>query len=241
MGQSFTTTSTTQLTMNKSPLAIIVPMLNEAPQLPELLTHLRQWQDRGCEIILVDGGSSDASTDLARAAGFTVIAAPQGRARQMNTGAKVARGDILLFLHADTRLPQEADVLVKAAVAGGNRIWGRFDVRLDGNHWTLPIVAWFMNQRSRLTGIATGDQAMFVRATDFKAMGGFADLPLMEDIELSTRLCRLSAPTCLSQKVATSARRWLENGVWQTIWLMWQLRWAYWRGTPAQVLAERYR
>src|SRR5690606_4025765 len=118
MGQSFTTTSTTQLTMNKSPLAIIVPMLNEAPQLPELLTHLRQWQDRGCEIILVDGGSSDASTDLARAAGFTVIAAPQGRARQMNAGAKVARGDILLFLHADTRLPQEADVLVKAAVAG---------------------------------------------------------------------------------------------------------------------------
>ena len=221
-------------------LSIIVPLLNEAGQLPGLLTHLLIWRSRGCEVILVDGGSTDGSLAMIEASGLSVLSAPRGRAREMNAGAAKATGDVLLFLHGDTRLCENADTLVRNALAKGKKVWGRFDVRIAGDHWLLPVIGCFMNNRSRLTGIATGDQAIFVAKETFNALGGFADIPLMEDIELSKRLRRVTAPACLRQKVTTSGRRWQERGVWKTILLMWRLRWAYWRGTPVEKLAERY-
>ncbi|MBY4678478.1 TIGR04283 family arsenosugar biosynthesis glycosyltransferase [Marinobacterium arenosum] len=223
------------------PLSIIVPMLNEAAVLSELLEHLRYWQPRGCEILLVDGGSSDGSADIAEAAGFRVVHAPRGRARQMNAGAEETQGEVLLFLHADTRLPQEADRRLLAALQSGDKQWGRFDVRLSGNAAMLPLIATMMNLRSRLSGIATGDQAIFVRRPVFEQVGGFPEQPLMEDIELSARLKRFGAPLCLRDRVLTSGRRWESRGVWKTILLMWRLRWAYWRGADPARLAQLYR
>lgn len=220
-------------------LAIVVPMLDEAATLPALLVHLAGWRARGCEVVLVDGGSRDDSVEMARAAGFRVLIAERGRARQMNAGAQACGGAILLFLHADTRLPEAADAMVCAALAV--QAWGRFDVHIDGRPRMLRVVAALMNLRSRLSGIATGDQAIFVRRDVFEAVGGFPDQPLMEDIELSCRLLRVSRPACLRARVRTSGRRWEQRGVWRTIALMWRLRWAYWRGVPAERLAEAYR
>ncbi len=222
-------------------LSIIVPMLNEAAVLPALLSHLGHWRARGCEVLLVDGGSTDGSADMARAAGFMVVESERGRARQMNAGAAKAGGELLLFLHADTRLPADADAAVGAALANPGRAWGRFDVHISGRAPMLRVVATLMNLRSRLTGIATGDQAMFVRREAFDAVGGFPLQPLMEDIELSRRLLRRARPVCLRLRVATSGRRWEQRGVWRTIVLMWRLRWAYWRGVPAEALAQAYR
>jgi len=170
-----------------------------------------------------------------------VVDAERGRARQMNAGAAAADGEVLLFLHADTQLPADADVAVRAALADGRRAWGRFDVRIAGRAPMLRVVAGLMNLRSRLTGIATGDQAMFVRRQLFQRVGGFPDQPLMEDIELSRRLRALAPPCCLRQRVVTSGRRWETRGVWRTIFLMWRLRWRYWRGESPQALAEAYR
>ena len=220
-------------------LAIVVPMLDEAATLPALLVHLAGWRARGCEVVLVDGGSRDDSVAMARAAGLRVVVAERGRARQMNAGAQACGGALLLFLHADTRLPEAADAMVRAALAV--QAWGRFDVRIDGRPLMLRVVAALMNLRSRLSGIATGDQAIFVRREVFEALGGFPDQPLMEDIELSRRLLRVSRPACLRARVRTSGRRWEQRGVWRTIALMWRLRWAYWRGVPAERLAEAYR
>ncbi|MGV8844180.1 MAG: TIGR04283 family arsenosugar biosynthesis glycosyltransferase [Pseudomonas sp.] len=220
-------------------LSIIIPVLNETAQLPEVFARLAPLQARGAQVLLVDGGSSDGSAQLPRAGVEWLQAAP-GRARQMNAGAAQARGEVLLFLHADTQLPALADQLLTQALTK-DRVWGRFDVRISGRAWLLPVVAFMMNRRSRLTGIATGDQAMFVRRDTFEALGGFAEQPLMEDIELSVRLRRISAPACLRAKVITSGRRWDSRGVWRTIFLMWRLRWAYWRGVPVSRLAEAYR
>ena len=220
-------------------LAIVVPMLDEAATLPALLVHLAGWRARGCEVVLVDGGSRDDSVAMARAAGLRVVVAERGRARQMNAGAQACGGALLLFLHADTRLPEAADAMVCAALAV--QAWGRFDVHIDGRPRMLRVVAALMNLRSRLSGIATGDQAIFVRREVFEALGGFPDQPLMEDIELSRRLLRVSRPACLRARVRTSGRRWEQRGVWRTIALMWRLRWAYWRGVPAERLAEAYR
>ena len=220
-------------------LAIVVPMLDEAATLPALLVHLAGWRARGCEVVLVDGGSRDDSVEMARAAGFRVLIAERGRARQMNAGAQACGRALMLFLHADTRLPEAADAMVRAALAV--QAWGRFDVRIDGRPLMLRVVAALMNLRSRLSGIATGDQAIFVRREVFEALGGFPDQPLMEDIELSCRLLRVSRPACLRARVRTSGRRWEQRGVWRTIALMWRLRWAYWRGVPAERLAEAYR
>lgn len=221
-------------------LSIIIPVLNELEHLPEVLERLAPLRERGAQLIVVDGGSTDGTAQLARDGVEWVDSAP-GRARQMNAGAARARGQVLLFLHADTRLPALADQQLAAALAAGQRIWGRFDVRIAGRPWMLRVVALMMNWRSRLTGIATGDQAIFVRRDSFEALGGFADQPLMEDIELCARLRRLSPPACLVGPVITSGRRWEERGVWSTIILMWRLRWAYWRGVPVSRIAAAYR
>ena len=222
-------------------LSVVVPALNEAAGIAATLRALEPWRAAGHEVIVVDGGSGDATPALAAPLADRVLAAPRGRARQMNTGAAAATGDVLLFLHADTRLPERALDAVLTALARGAQ-WGRFDVRIAGRSRWLAVVAALMNLRSRLTGIATGDQAIFVSRAAFDAVGGFPDQPLMEDVELSRRLVRrVGRPACLRAKVVTSGRRWDERGVWRTIWLMWTLRWRYWRGTPADVLARAYR
>lgn len=221
-------------------LAIIVPMRNEIGVLPELLDHLARWQACGCEVLIVDGGSTDGSVEAVQAAGLPLIRAAPGRAGQMNAGAKATDAGIMLFLHADTRLPTEADRQIIAALMDG-QVWGRFDVRIAGRPRMLRMVATMINLRSRWTGIATGDQAMFVRRGSFAALGGFAQLPLMEDIDLSRRLGALSRPACLRAKVQTSGRRWESRGVWRTILLMWRLRLAYWLGVSPERLAEAYR
>ena len=221
-------------------LSIIIPTLNEAANLPALLAELAPLQARGAQIIVADGGSTDASRNLLPAA-VEWLDAPRGRARQMNAGAAQASGSVLWFVHADTRLPAEADQLIEAALAGGRHCWGRFDLRIDGRPWLLKVVARLISWRSRLTSIATGDQGIFVLRSHFETLGGYADQPLMEDIELCTRLRQLSVPACISTRLSTSGRRWEQRGVWRTIWLMWRLRWAYWRGVPVAQLAEAYR
>ena len=221
-------------------LSVIVPMLNEAAGIGQTLSALAALRERGVEVIVADGGSTDGSAGIAAQLSDAVIAAPRGRALQMNAGAGASHGDILLFLHADTALPAGAYILILEALTGKSAAWGRFDVTIEGVSRMLPVVAGMMNLRSRLTGIATGDQAIFVRRSDFFAVGGFPVLPLMEDIELSRRLKARSAPVCLAQRVTTSGRRWEANGVWRTIFLMWNLRLRYWLGAPAETLAKVY-
>lgn len=222
--------------------SIIVPILNEAVVLPKLLEHLRQLaRCSPSEVLMVDGGSTDGSLNLVENAGFQVLTSEPGRARQMNVGAAAARGALLLFLHADTRLPTlNLSDLARQLEASG-RLWGRFDVTIEGRSCWLPLVAIMMNWRSRLTGIATGDQAMFMWRRVFEQVGGFPNQALMEDIEISRRLKAQSRPLCLNQRVRTSGRRWDEKGTWSTIWLMWRLRWAYWRGAHPERILERYR
>lgn len=222
-------------------LSIIVPMLNEARVLPALLEQLLPARRRGVEVILVDGGSGDGSDTLAACAGFTVLRSGRGRARQMNAGAAAAGGDVLLFLHADTRLPDDTVHLIESALADGRHAWGRFDVEFDVRNWTMDATAFLMNHRSRLTGIATGDQALFMTRAAFDAVGGFPDQPLMEDVEITARLRRTSRPACIRRPVRTSARRWQARGAWRTIFLMWWLRLKYWFGASPESLARQYR
>lgn len=221
-------------------ISIIVPVLDEAPGIATSLDALAPLRSRGHELIAVDGGSHDGTLALCLARADSVIESPRGRARQMNAGAATARGELLLFLHADTVLPAMADVAIARAVDAGAR-WGRFDVRIEGRSPMFPLIAALMNLRSRWSGIATGDQAIFVERALFESLGGFADQPLMEDVELSRRLRAIAPPACLRERVQTSGRRWERHGVWRTIVLMWQLRWRYWRGASPEALARAYR
>jgi rSAM/selenodomain-associated transferase 2 len=222
-------------------LSIIVPMLNEALVLPDLLEHLLHLRRGGVEVVLADGGSEDGSAAIAASAGFAIVRAERGRARQMNAAAAAASGDVLLFLHADTRLPDGAIQLIDAALADGRHAWGRFDVEFDLRTWTMEATAFGMNLRSRLSGIATGDQALFMTRAVFDAVGGFPDQPLMEDVEITSRLRTRSRPACIRRPVLTSARRWQSRGPWRTILLMWRLRLAYWCGASPVDLARQYR
>jgi rSAM/selenodomain-associated transferase 2 len=221
-------------------LSVVMPVLNEAAGIVASLQRLATLRARGHEVIVVDGGSSDATVALATPLADHVVHGPRGRARQMNAGAAMARGELLLFLHADTQLPAQADILIATALQAGIG-WGRFDVHISGSSAWFPVISAFMNQRSRLTGIATGDQGLFMHTRLFQQLGGYADQPLMEDIELSRRLRAVVAPRCLRQRVLTSGRRWQQGGVWRTIVLMWWLRWRYWRGADPQTLARLYR
>jgi rSAM/selenodomain-associated transferase 2 len=221
-------------------LSIIVPVLDEARGIAASLAALVPLRARGHEVIVVDGGSADNTLALCADRADAVIESPRGRARQMNAGAAQARGDVLLFLHADTSLPEQADACIARALMGGAQ-WGRFDVKIEGASAMFPLIAALMNARSRWTGIATGDQAMFVRHELFRRVGRFPDQPLMEDVELSRRLRAVSRPRCLRERVVTSGRRWEQGGVWHTIVLMWQLRWRYWLGASPEALAKAYR
>ncbi|HEX5846337.1 MAG TPA: TIGR04283 family arsenosugar biosynthesis glycosyltransferase [Rhodoplanes sp.] len=221
-------------------LSIIIPVLDEEAEIAHVLAALAPLRSRGVETIVVDGGSRDRTVALAAPLADRVITAPRGRAVQMNTGAVAATGDVLLFLHADTRLPAEADRLVLDGLARSGRQWGRFDVRISGRHPLLRVVAALMNIRSRLTGIATGDQAMFVRRDLFERVGGFPAIPLMEDVAFSRAAKRVGEPLCLSPRAITSGRRWEQRGVMRTILLMWRLRLAYSLGAAPARLAHLY-
>jgi len=222
-------------------LSIVVPALNEDARIAACLQALAPLRRHGAEVIVVDGGSTDHTVAAAQPLADCVLQAPRGRASQMNAGAAQARADTLLFLHADTRLPDDALHAIETALVDARTHWGRFDVCIEGKPAALKAVAWLMNLRSRWSGIATGDQAIFVRRSAFQRVAGFPDQALMEDVELSRRLRRWSAPACLRLKVTTSGRRWERNGVWRTITLMWRLRWLYWTGTPPERLAELYK
>lgn len=221
-------------------LSIIIPTLNEAVQLHYTLMPLRALQARGHEVIVVDGGSSDHTMTIAQEFADRVLSTARGRARQMNAGAAVASGEVLLFLHADTRLPEQADALIAAGLHREQILWGRFDVRLSGQQFLLRVVGAMMNRRSRLSSIATGDQALFVRRAAFMQLGGYPDIALMEDIALCKLLKRLSRPENLSARVVTSSRRWEQRGIVRTILLMWRIRLAYALGVSPQRLAQLY-
>ena len=223
----------------RAALCIVVPVLNEAEQLASRLQALQRFRQRGARLVVVDGGSEDATLAIAREHADLALLAPRGRAAQMNAGAAACPADVLLFLHADTRLPEDADKLVHRAALGPHA-WGRFDLRIDSTRPLLRLVASLMNLRSRWTGIATGDQALFVQHGLFCSVGGFPELPLMEDIALSRALKRHGPPCCLREQVSTSARRWEQHGAWRTILLMWRLRAAYFRGADPAQLARHY-
>ena len=203
-------------------LTIVVPVLDEAAGIADALAPLQALRAAGVELIVVDGGSADDTFASAKPLCDRVIVAPRGRGRQMHEGASVANGDILLFLHADTVLPKGAVEAIRRAVDGG-AAWGRFDVAIAGSSPMLPVIATMMNLRSRLTGIATGDQAIFVTREAYEAAGGFPDIPLMEDIAFSRALRRCHHPACLRERVTTSGRRWEKHGVAATVLKMWVL------------------
>jgi rSAM/selenodomain-associated transferase 2 len=219
-------------------ISVIIPTLNEAETIAETLVQVRRAGD--CEVIVVDGGSNDATPDLARDQADTFLTAGRGRARQMNVGAQAASGDVLLFLHADTVLPHGFPGILEQALAEPAVIAGRFEVRLGAAGWPFRMVEMLMNIRSRLSHIATGDQAIFVRREVFLHLGGYHEAELMEDLELSYRLKRRGKIACLRERVVTSARRWQRNGIARTIVLMWALRFCYFVGIPPNYLKTFY-
>jgi len=218
-------------------LSIIIPTLDEAECVVGLLQQLQPLRARGHEVILVDGGSRDETVALAEPLVDKLLIAPAGRARQMNAGAGSADGEVLWFVHADSIIPDKADVLI---LKSAGQQWGRFNAHMSGDRLLLRVVERLMNLRSRITGIATGDQGIFVSRALFKRIGGYTDLPLMEDIDLSKRLKREQRPVCLQNTLTTSSRRWEQRGVVRTIFVMWYLRLAWFLGVPATHLASRY-
>lgn len=214
-------------------------MLNEVHAIRSCLSGLQAFRARGNEVILVDGGSTDETIALAKPLTDQVVCCAPGRASQMNAGASVANGDVLLFVHADTILPDDVDILLRG-IPFNDHTWGRFDVRLSGNFWPFRVIEFCMNLRSRLTGIATGDQAIFISRQCFVNTGGFPEIALMEDIAFSKILRKLSTPVCRHEKVITSSRRWEKYGLVRTIIGMWYLRAMYYFGCDPANLAKHY-
>jgi rSAM/selenodomain-associated transferase 2 len=223
----------------RTSVSIVIPILNEADELPGLMQSLRQLTFRP-EVVFVDGGSADASRELISSAGYTLLTTDPGRARQMNAGARYAAGDILVFLHADARLPAHAIDAIHEAMRDSRVVGGRFDLCYDVRTWPYPWIAWFGNERSRRTKIFTGDQTIFVRHSTFTAMGGYPDIPLMEDVELSRQLKRRGRMACLRARVRGSTRKCRREGVWRTIALMWLLRTLYAVGVAPSRLHRLY-
>lgn len=221
-------------------ISLVIPTLNEGEGMLSLLHSLQPFRQSGHEVILVDGDSADDSRDLAAPWVDRLIVVDRGRARQMNTGAAAANGDLLWFLHADTVFSVGVMDALQQLPLAPSPVWGRFDIRLSGQRKMLRVVEFMINLRSRLSGIATGDQGIFVHAELFREVGGFPDIPLMEDVALSKRLKALSPPHCLGQHLVTSSRRWEQYGIFRTILLMWRLRLAYALGADPSHLARLY-
>lgn len=220
-------------------LSIIVPVFNQARAIGAILHALKPFRDRNTEIVVVDGGSTDDTATLARPLADQVIRSPYGLGRQMNEGAKVANGFIFLFLRPETQLPPDADTQVMYGRARDTSVWGRFDLRIRGRHMMLPLVARFLNWRSRSSGIATGDQAIFVQRESFFRVGGFGTMPVMEDVDLSRRLGAISPPICVSSRVTVPGDRYDRDGIWKTLRAMTAMRWRYRMGAKPETLAEQ--
>jgi len=226
--------------VNSRQLSVIIPTLNEAGCIQSTLQPLQPLRARGHEIILVDGGSNDATCDLGLPFVDQLLQSPSGRAEQMRTGASAAHGHILWFLHADSHIPPHADVMIMEALDRTHTDWGRFDITFGDSHSLLKTVAWSMNLRSRLTGIATGDQGIFVRRSLYDRVGGLPPIPLMEDISFSRSLKRYSRPCRVTRTLGTSPRRWHTHGILRTIVTMWGLRLGYFAGISPERLAKYY-
>ena len=221
-------------------ISIVIPTLNESRGIASFLGLLQIFRQRGHEIIVADGGSADETAALAMPLADRVMHTQPGRAAQMNAGAVAASGDVLFFLHADSQLPERAGDIILHALINSDRCWGRFDIRLFGPRRMFRVIEWFMNTRSKLTGVSSGDQGLFVERTLFESIGGYPAIALMEDIAICVHLKKISPPICLRDPIVTSSRRWEKHGVWRTIWLMWRLRFAYWRGVDPAALARIY-
>lgn len=221
-------------------IAVIIPALNEAQFIQQTLFNLQAWRQKGHQVLLVDGGSTDETLTLAEPLVDELLVSEPGRALQMNMGAEHADADILLFLHADTLISENADQHIIASIAQGND-WGRFNVAFSSGRLVFRIIAFFINLRSCLSSIATGDQAIYVDKLLFDRVGRFPPLPLMEDVQLSINLKRKQRACCLQQTVITSSRRWEKNGIYKTILLMWSIRLGYFIGIPTEKLKLWYK
>lgn len=220
-------------------ISIIIPVLNEAEHIADALKSLDPYRSDGHEVIVIDGGSSDDTVSIAGQYADEVLRSDAGRAIQMNHGIDAAQGDALLFLHADTRLPDNAIANIIDALEDGY-FWGRFNVRLSGHHFMFRVIEQMMNLRSCVTGVATGDQAIFVSRESVEIVGDYPQLPLMEDIVFSKRLRSIGWPACVRQQVVTSSRRWEDKGILPTVLLMWRLRLLFFLGVSAEKLAQQY-
>jgi len=223
-------------------LSIIIPCLNEAEHITQTLLKLQELRNQGHEVILCDGGSRDKTLQLAKNLVDHILNTQAGRAKQMNAGSKLATGDILCFLHADTIIPADFANLITGTLSDSDRIWGRFDIRLSNTSLTYKVIAWFINKRSCISGVATGDQGIFIINNKFLKLNGYTDIPIMEDIELSKRLLKISRPICITKSfLITSSRRWEKNGIIKTVLLMWRLRLGYFLGASPTKLAKAYK
>lgn len=220
-------------------VSIIIPVLNEEVSIKILLNQLQLYRNLGHEVIVVDGGSKDKTVSISESLADIVIQSPPGRAIQMNAGAAQANNNILWFLHADTLLPENAIEKIESALSMNE--WGRFNIKLSGTNILFRIIEVMINIRSCLSGIATGDQGIFVKRNTFNAIGGYSELPLMEDVDLSKKLKAFSRSVCLKEKLTTSSRRWEKYGIFTTVLLMWKLRLLFWLGVSAERLAQQYK
>lgn len=219
-------------------ISVVIPVLNEEKTIAASLSALLPLKPH--EIIVVDGGSSDRTLEICGSFRVKILSSGRGRARQMNHGARHATGDVLLFLHADTQLPQSAFHDIASALSDPRNLGGRFDVELAGEHWMLKVIGRMISYRSRVTRVGTGDQAIFVRREVCERMGGYPEIPLMEDIAFCRTLKRLGDVACLQSRVITSGRRWEADGVWRTILRMWTLKSLYLAGVPPERLKQFY-
>ncbi len=226
--------------MHSLRLSIVIPCLNEADNILNTLNALQPARKRGCEIILSDGGSTDNTLSIAKKNVDKIIHSKAGRAIQMNNGAEKSNGDIICFLHADTITPDNVDKIILSALDRSNKQWGFFKIKLNHKHFIFRIIEWFINTRSSLSKVATGDQGIFITKTTFNKLSGFANIALMEDIELTKRLKKISSPIVIKQVLLTSSRRWEKHGIVNTVFLMWQLRLRYFFGASPLSLAKKY-